>query len=312
MELSRLGSILARDRLGNMKRILVIGGNRFFGKRLVEKLVAEGGRVTILNRGSKSGSVPRGVREIKLDRKELRPDHPALGEDSWDIVYDQVCYDAVEAQAAVETFRGRVRKYVFTSSKSVYAQEPHLLESRFDPRAHHFDKIADRDKEYGEAKRQCEAVFFQRAEFPVVAVRFPVVLGLDDYTERLLFHIRHVKEEKPIYFPNLDAKMCAADSDDAAGFLAQIAHTDAVGPVNCCSSQPIALRALLSQIERLVGKRAVLARTEVEGDHSPYGVEADWYMDTPRLVEFGFTPKDLDAWLPSLIAACDPARTAYS
>lgn len=284
-----------------MERILIIGGNRFFGKRLVEKLMDEGAQLTVMNRGSKPGSVPRGVREIRLDRKELRPDHPALGNGSWDVVYDQVCYDANEARAAVETFRGRVRKYVFTSSKSVYAQEPHLRESRFDPREHHFDQIADRDKDYGEAKRQAEAVFFQRAEFPVVAVRFPVVLGLDDYTERLLFHIRHVKEEKPIYFPNLDAKMCAVDSDDAARFLARIGRTDGLGPVNCCSPQPIALRALLSQIEFAVGKRAVLARTEAEGEHSPYGVDADWYMDTPRLEEFGFQPKDLDAWLPSLI-----------
>ncbi|EKN66902.1 hypothetical protein BABA_13477 [Neobacillus bataviensis LMG 21833] len=36
------------------------------------------------------------------------------------------------------------------------------------------------DFTYAEGKRQAEAVLFQQATFPVVAVRFPIVMGVDD------------------------------------------------------------------------------------------------------------------------------------
>ena len=34
------------------REVLVIGGNRYFGKRLIARLLAAGDRVTVLNRGS--------------------------------------------------------------------------------------------------------------------------------------------------------------------------------------------------------------------------------------------------------------------
>ena len=60
---------------------------------------------------------------------------------------------------------------------------------------------------YGEGKRQAEAVLFKEASFPVVAVRFPIVMGEDDYTRRLHFHVEHILQNQPITLPNIDAKM---------------------------------------------------------------------------------------------------------
>src|SRR5690606_30126064 len=143
------------------------------------------------------------------------------------------------------------------SSQSVYGEGAGLTEADFDPLNHRFATPADRNADYGEAKRQAEAVLFQENAFPVTAVRFPIVLGDDDYTERLKFHVDRVRNGKPVFFPNLDAKLSFVDSADAAGFLHFLAGHGPLGPVNCCSPEPISLRSLISAIEGALGAEAV-------------------------------------------------------
>ncbi|MBI3072266.1 MAG: NAD-dependent epimerase/dehydratase family protein [Deltaproteobacteria bacterium] len=283
-------------------KVLVIGGNRFFGKRLVALLLEQvGTEVTLLNRGRMNDGFENRVARIKLDRQQLRPAHPALENHRWDVVFDQVCYDAREAQSACETFNGRVGKLIFVSSQSVYGPGPALPESAFDPRAHSFGRAFTRDEDYGEAKRQAEAVYFRAATFPVSAVRFPIVLGEDDYTERLKFHVDHILQGKPVFFPNLDARISLIRSADAALFLKALASSYATGPINCCAQDPIPVRRIIETIEARTGKRAHIARRSDEGDDSPFGVERDWFMSTAKLTTYGFSAQPIDGWLAALI-----------
>jgi nucleoside-diphosphate-sugar epimerase len=154
-------------------KILVIGGNRFFGKRLVEKFARQHVDLTVMHRSPLAANLMGKAKHLQMDRKTLKRNHPALSGKTWDIVYDQVCYDATEALGACEAFEGKVGKYIFTSSESVYQTGSDLLESDFDPLTHSFDEVADRTLLYAEAKRQAEAAFFQKAKFPVTAIRFP-------------------------------------------------------------------------------------------------------------------------------------------
>ena len=88
-----------------------------------------------------------------------------------------------------------------------------IKEDYFSPSNYDFARDINQSENYAEAKRQAEAVFFQEAKFPVVAARFPIVLGEDDYTKRLLFHIDRVLEEKEIFFPNIKARISFIHSD---------------------------------------------------------------------------------------------------
>lgn len=291
-------------------KALVIGGNRFFGKRLVHQLLADGTQVTVLNRGNTVDDFGDRVQRIHLDRQTLRHDHPALEDFNWDIVYDQVCYDANEAQGACEAFHGRAGLYVFTSSLSVYRSGAAIQESSFDPKSYRFDEIISSEQNYSEGKRQAEAVFFSKAAFPVIAVRFPIVLGPDDYTKRLLFHITCVKEQRPIFFPNIDAKISFIQSADAASFLASLVGAKDSGPINCGSPDPISLRSMMEMIEQQAGMRACFASSIKEGEHSPFGVQSDWYMDTTKLIQSGYyKPKQLKTWLPILLSELDKQLT---
>jgi nucleoside-diphosphate-sugar epimerase len=281
-------------------KALVIGGNRFIGKRLVSHLLDRGIEVTLLNRGQRQDDFGLKVKRIVLDRKLLCKNHPALGNEKWDIIYDQVCYDDLEAQSACKAFQGRVQRYIFISSQSVYKPGQAILETAFDPRSHSISTHVDRAKDYAEAKRQAEAVFFKEATFPVAAVRFPIVLGEDDYTERLAFHIDHILNAKPIFFPNTEAKISFIQSADAAAFLNFLFDHEITGPINCCSPEPISLIALVKAIESATGKIALLSKDSTI-DHSPFGIESDWYMDVAQLNEYGFRASPIETWLPILI-----------
>jgi nucleoside-diphosphate-sugar epimerase len=282
-----------------MAKILVIGGTRFFGKRLVSLLLQDPtNQITLLNRGTTPDPFGERVTRIALDRKELSRAHVSQ---SWDVVYDQVCFEPEEAQAACDVFSKRVGHYVFTSSQSVYGAGSSIPESAFDPSAHKNRYAPEQKRDYAESKRQAEAVFFQNADFPVTAVRFPIVLGEDDYTGRLRFHVDRVSQQQPIFFPQLDAKISLISSEDAAAFLGSLIQKKAAGPINCCSPQPIALRDFIALIEAATGKSARLAPTVEAGEHSPLGAGAHWYMDTQKLESFGFFPKKVNDWLPKAL-----------
>lgn len=51
-----------------------------------------------------------------------------------------------------------------------------------------------------DGKAKSEAVFFQYAICPATAVRFLIMMGIDDYTECLHFHVKHVANNE-IYSP---------------------------------------------------------------------------------------------------------------
>jgi len=282
-------------------KALVIGGNRFFGKRLVSLLLKKGAKVTLMNRGLLDDGFGNQVSRIHLDRRTLQKDYPAPANEQWDIIYDQVCYDASEAHGACEAFSGKTQKFVFTSTSSVYKDGENRNESAFDSKKYAFDIPINQEKDYGEAKRQAEATFSKEASFPLSVVRFPFVLGEDDYTGRLKFHVDHVLQNKPIYFPDIDAKVSMIFAADAATFLESLSERELIGPINCCAEDPISLRQMMELIENITRKKMRVASEPTGGDHSPYGVSASGTLNIDRVKSLGFNPSPILQWLPDLI-----------
>jgi nucleoside-diphosphate-sugar epimerase len=285
-----------------MKKVLVLGGTRFFGKHLVEMLIEKGVDVTVATRGLTADSFGNRVKRMVIDRYDRASLQQAADAGPWDIVYDQICYASDDAREACEAFQGKVRHYVFTSSLSVYGYaEEAQQEEQMDPYTYPVQMGSRFDFMYNEGKRQAEAVFFQQAEFPVVAVRFPIVMGEDDYTERLVFHIQHIKNSKPIGMPNPEAVMCFISAEEAARFLLWAGESEITGPINACSQGTITLRELVGLIEEATHKQAILKAHTEEEHMSPYGVEHSWYMDTVKATNAGFVFSRLQDWLPDLI-----------
>ena len=287
-----------------MKTILVLGGTRFFGKKLVEHLLEEGHNVTILTRGQSGNPFGDRVEQLKVDRRDTALLATAVEGRKFDLVYDNICYSPNEAKQFCDIFNGKIGKLVFTSTLSTYEAngKPHIEED-FNPYTYEIRMGDTADFTYGEGKRQAEAVFYKYAEFPVVAVRFPIVMGEDDYTRRLHFHIEHVLQDKPMGFVNMDAEMSFILATEAASFLYFAGVKDIEGPYNATSTGTISLQKLIEMIEQKTNKRAKIALLGDTEDLSPYAVLDTWYMHNAKAEQAGFIFTALDTWLEGLVAS---------
>lgn len=288
-----------------MKKILVLGGTRFFGKKLVSRLIQQPGcAVTVLTRGNTADGFGGTVTRLRADRSNPGQLEEALGDSSWDVVYDNICYSPDDALSARNLFQGRTGRYILTSSLSVYDPRPEALtEAMFDPYEYPVRQGSKDDFTYQEGKRLAEAVLLQQSDFSAAAVRFPIVLGEDDYTRRLHFHIEHILGGEPVGVPNPDARISFITSDEAADFLYALGAGTLSGPVNACSDGTVSIGELMAMIERETGKKADIRRDTPEKHQSPFGIEQSWHMDTSKARAAGYTFRELKDWLPPLISA---------
>lgn len=285
-----------------MNNILIIGGTRFFGKRLVMKLLQDGQTVFVMTRGKLPEEFEGKVTHLQCDRTNKKAVQTAVGNQFFDIIYDNVNYGPQDAVDAIEIFSGKTARYIFTSTLAVHdADGIPKSEIDFSPSTYPIFLGERTNFTYGEGKRQSEAVFFQQAAFPVVAVRFPIVMGEDDYTERLTFHLRNIKQKKAISFLNVEAKMGFITSQEAADFLFWVGKQTFTGPIHAASNGIISNSELLSLIERETGEKAIISLLDDTAEQSPYAIPKSWYMKTDYAQELGYQFTNLKDWLPQLL-----------
>jgi nucleoside-diphosphate-sugar epimerase len=285
-----------------MKSALLLGGTQFVGKRLVQLLLDEGVEVTIATRGLTPDSFGNQVTRLIINREDAESMDQAFKDKKWDVVFDQTCYSSQEALDSLKSLNGKVKKYIFTSSQAVYDFGTKHVEESFNPLT--YTPIIKSRREYigyvgyQEAKRAAEAILFQNAGFPVAAVRFPIIIGKDDYTNRLKFHVEHVKEGKAMFIEHPEFRYSFIDSGEAASFLLSMAKSEFYGPINPGSEDDISLSELNGLIEELIGTKAILREN---GDPSPYNLPGSWSVNTNLAQSMGFSFTSLDYLLKNLI-----------
>lgn len=284
-----------------MKKALVLGGTRFFGVHLVEALLNEGIEVTVATRGNTAHVFSKKVNHIVIDRSNLIADKEQLQSEKWDVVYDQICYASRDALDAVEVFNGHTKKYILTSSKSVYEGKELSTEEDFIPEKHTVVMGMKEDFTYAEGKRQAEAVFFQQAEFPVVAVRPPIVIGEHDYTERLKYYVGKILSDEEFHLVNTEAYIDFVSEEEIGQFLAWIGLSTFTGTVNATSNGKIKLKDLIHLIEAETKKEARISINPIEGEASPYNLSKTWLISNERAKSLGYSFQDLHDYLPKLL-----------
>ncbi|MEU1458655.1 NAD-dependent epimerase/dehydratase family protein [Streptomyces avermitilis] len=293
-----------------MREVCVIGGNRYFGKRLIARLTAAGDRVTVINRGS--SAPPPGTVHLVADRNDDRSLENALGSRTFDVVVDQVCYTPRQAAITRRVFAGRTRRYVMTSTVEVYEYEdsPALVrEDALDPRTVAvdlelpWDDPEFLDRNYGEGKRQAEAVLAADPAFPYAAVRVAHVLGGDDdFTGRLAHYAERMRTGEPIAVPAVNHPATYIHVAEIADLLAWAAGADFGGPVNAASHGPLTTEELCAAVAvHIPGGTAVFRKVEV-GEVSPFSFARSYGMDNSRAERLGFAFGDAREWLHRAVA----------
>lgn len=285
-----------------VKTALVLGGTRFFGVNLVEALLNKGVAVTIGTRQNSGDPFGNAVERIQLDRFDLASMQTAVKGRTWDVVFDQLCYSSVDAEVAVIALEGKVKRYVFTSTLSVYDDGGEQTEERFDSYSYTLKMEARDNVTYQEGKRQAEAYFYQKTSMPVVAMRIPIVMGETDYTERLLHYVTCIKNDKPIYLPNPNAEMCFIHQKEAGDFLAWAGEQSFTGPINASANGQIAMKTLMGLIGENTGGHVHIT-SEDQTLESPYGISKTWSLSNEKAAKLGYKFSNLMDWLPDLIHA---------
>ena len=279
-------------------KILVLGGTRFFGIRMVQDLLKMGHEVAIGTRGLSKDPFGEQVKRIALDRSNGESLRQALQGKRFDLVIDKIAYCSNDIKRLLDFID--CQKYIYMSTTAVYAPKKiNLVEEDFDPLAMDLVWCERKDFPYGQVKMQAEAAITQK--YPgqkYIVVRYPVVLGKDDYTKRLLFYAEHVARSVPMYIDNLDAQMSFIRSDEAGAFMAFLADKNFCGAVNGASKGTVSLRESIDFLEKKTGKKALLS---ADGEAAPYNGESEFSVNTDKAKALGFEFSDVNDWIYDLL-----------
>ena len=129
-------------------------------------------------------------------------------------------------------------------------------------------------------------------------MRFPVVLGRDDYTKRLYFYVEHILKDIPMYIDHLTTSFSFISSHDAGAFLAYLSDKDICEAINACSPQSITLQEIFDYIEKHTGKKAMITS---DGDKAPFHDIQSHSLNVEKAQNTGFHFTTLSDWLFPLI-----------
>ena len=279
-------------------KVLVLGGTRFFGIHMVNELLKNGHDVTIATRGKAEDPFGDSVKRIVVERTDSESMKNALKDKHFDVVIDKLAYASNDVKYAMESLD--CDRYIQMSTTAVYDPKTlNTVEDDFDGKNRQFTWCNRGDFPYDEIKRQAEEALWQvYSDRKWLAVRYPVVMGKDDYTGRLKFYVDHVKNSVPMNIDNIDYQMSYIRSDEAGKFLAYLVDKDVEGAINGSSSGTISLREIINYVEENTGAKAVLEST---GDNAPYNGDPEFSINTDKAKSLGFEFTDIHEWIYELI-----------
>lgn len=279
-------------------KILAIGGTRFFGIHMIRELLAKGHDVTIATRGKTADEYGDRVRRIIIDRTNETSIKNALSGRHYDVVIDKIAYCSNDIKYVMEAVE--CDKYIHMSSASVYAPKHiNTVESDFNgvtPKLIWCDRKAF---PYEEIKRQAEYALWQEySDRNWIAVRYPFVIGKDDYTKRMLFYVEHIMKSIPMNIENLDYQLGYIRSDEAGKFMAFLVDKNFKGAINGSSEGTVSIREIIEYVENKTGTKAIIDK---KGENAPYNGEPEYSLNTEKAELLGFRFSKLQDWIYELL-----------
>lgn len=278
--------------------ILVLGGTRFFGRHMVNELLTQSHNVTIATRGKTPDEYGDRVNRIIVERTSPESMRNAFSGRHYDVVIDKIAYCSNDIRYVMEAVDHD--KYIHMSSTSVYdPKHINTIESDFDGISKELVWCDRKAFPYAEIKRQAECALWQEySDRNWIAVRYPFVLGKDDYTKRLLFYVEHTMKSIPMNIDDPDAGMGFIHSVEAGKFMAFLTDKEIRGAINGSSEGMISIREIIEYVERKTNAKAVIDKA---GENAPYNGEPEYSINTHKANESGFRFSVLSDWIFELL-----------
>ena len=272
-------------------KVLVLGGTRFFGVHMVREFLRQGDEVTVATRGLRKDEFGDSVNRVTIERSSSESLAKAFAGKTYDIICDDV-------KALLENVK--CKRYIMTSTGSVYYDfKLNLKEEDFNPFTNELKWCKSDDFTYDEIKRQAEtAIFNHYTAQEAAAVRFPYVIGNDDYTKRLYFYVDHIVNSKPMNIDNFDEQIAFIRSDDAGKFLVYLAKSSFTGPINACAQGTITIREIIDYVEN---KTSIKAIYDESAENGAYNGTPSFYLNTEKAESMGYKFLPLKSWIYELL-----------
>ena len=224
--------------------ILVMGGTRFVGKPLVERLLAAGHALTLFTRGNKPA--PAGVEHLVGDRSTAEG-LQALSGRRFDVIVDSSGRTLADTSAVIERTGAPSHRLVYVSSAGVYADSelwPLSEDSPTDPQSRHAGKLDT------EAWLRDQGIAF-------TSFRPTYIVGPGNYNPVESWFFDRIVHGRPVPLPGDGSTITQLGHvDDLAAAMARCIDVEAAANriYNCSSVQGITFKGLVAAAARACGK----------------------------------------------------------
>lgn len=277
--------------------VLVLGGTRFFGIHLVYELLEKGHQVTIATRGRTKDKFGDSVKRITVERTNSNSLLNAFEGKYYDVVCDNLAYCSNDVKNILDNVK--CKRYIMVSSTAVYNKHFDTKEDEFDPFIKRLKWCSREDFFYDEIKRQAECALVQKySSQNSVIVRYPFVIGEDDYTKRLYFYVEHIVKKVPMFVDNAEKQLGFIRSDEAGKLLAFLVEKEFHGAINGSSYETIAINEIITYVENKTGVKATYS---LGGEIAPYNGVDDYSINTELATRLGFGFSTLNDWIYDLL-----------
>jgi 2'-hydroxyisoflavone reductase len=193
-----------------MKKLLILGGNRQIGKRLIEVLFNQNNtaqyEVFTFNRGNRTFDMLPTTHQIKGDRKTN--DIKQIFQMDWDIILDCSCYEPFSLKEITEGLLGKVGRYILISTISVYQNETQSADYQEKNELSELKKFTEVQLQsegllhYAEKKVAAENVLLESKLEDKIILRPHFIYGKYDYQNLDFYWLERIGQYNQVLIPN--------------------------------------------------------------------------------------------------------------
>lgn len=170
--------------------ILVLGGNRFFGKEVLKKLLSKNHKVYLVNRCSRKNLHHKNLKIICTDRKNLKRHYKIFEKLYFEKIFDNIAYSLKEVKLLTNFLKGKFNHYILTSSSISYLD----VKTNYEKKEIDWNKgrvTKDFKKKYNFSeikyalnKRKIENFLIKNKKILSTIIRIPNVIGKGDFSKK--------------------------------------------------------------------------------------------------------------------------------
>jgi 2'-hydroxyisoflavone reductase len=241
--------------------VLVLGGTRFVGRHIVERLARDGHRVVCFHRGQTQCSLPSGVEERYGDRNA---DLSAVDTERWDAIVDTSGFRAEQLERSLVL---RTERYLFISTLNVYRD---LASPGVSEEAATIDEVDPSDvaANYGGNKAACERLLMDRYPQRHIIVRPGLIAGRWDNSGRCTYWCERFLRGGPVLAPGAPSRLIQfIDAADIAQFAEHALSRNVFGVFNIAGpAEPTTMAQFLRECAAVAAERGAPPATVVWAD----------------------------------------------